>query len=1671
MLSVLDMAYLPSSDVLAILRSDQCVEFFKFLSRANYSSETIEHLGKITLAQPCHRICWRSMDNRNDRLMAIGTYNEIHHWLFVPVGDQGVAELKDHKTMEKHTDYVRALLTVNTYFAKYIISASLDKTVVLWDLASFEFRSVRTGHSAGVESLAFGGKNFLFAGGYDYSIIVWDLEAAINRPLFHLHGHTSCVTRIVAMESIERCASLDEEGNLFWWDISKNTPGATSTNRFIDKCQLPEDRGRTFDIFSNLPYNYMALHGVIFVTGGRRQHVFKLKDCNVQESAPVCTLYSQDLLSVYTIHAHDVIFWSAVNAYQHKVIGDLVGTHSRITCGILDDRRRRMILGDSNGVVRFFNCLNGVCLKEFNAFVSPVKSLIYCSDKNVIVLLDNSDVMILDDMADGGDSDAVLREVRFPAGSMSEDLICMAFSQHMGILVTVDVMGMLIVWDYAYLTPIYILPNASGNDSEVGCIQFIGDYPLLLLVDNSKNFSVISFETLVSNKRVEIWRLDTTLSPLIAKEGDEPAQDLADDDDDDDSSGGDSGARAKPFLYQKAMIFKRRHAEAKRMVVHLEDDDEDEEEEGGDEADVERTAGLEAAGSSQAAGGEGGPKFFPPNLLVHAVCGYDDGTMFIADLTSALRNIDIGPLTPDDCVHDQLGYNAKLKGSRHLGESDAKRILSEEEIQNRERFDHATIDVVWKPHAAAVVSLSIVGEYNWILTASEDRSIQLWDIKARFCGLLTRGSAMDKLFRNVWNNPEDMELRSMRRIGIARQWITDLQLEHVPNDRKGSTDSTSSHSLQRLVLSESAKIARERLTNTDPRDLVKVLDENPVGGLGVAGGGSVTSTDIYQSMSKVKAFPDRTRLICQFDGHMTYDPSKKDIAQIQLRASATLPALRGTRKKRRRRKRRLSADQRDENNERHTKEDLKYLQTIKIADQCLAMSSSKPVKTVQIGKWHYETEMAAIEAQDPSNWDITSSNRLRDMYPRHHEAVMERGVETDRNKIIESKIKHLCPNGNLRDYLEYLRGAQEERKRRRRKGKTKEAITSAHVDMYTFGDGKIITVSEDIARVSSESDLLHLEGEDADRSIKDGVLADDDKNEKSGIASVSSVAASGKSAVAHDTSVKDGVADEDRRVKSSIAPDEESVGGLASTAPHSAASATISELSVPLLAIEAPSNRNPPPDRSESKAKTTSPMRSGKQQPLSKSPSRGVAASVPLKKSPSRVRLNIDNDCRNETASVGSTVSKGSPASSACRSRPSSPERQMSKQKSLSDANLLDRTYSRGESPSASRPRSPEGPVETRAEMSRRITQELLTRFDQRLEQSEIDFRRANRHRKKGARKKTVAAAKLAESASERLSPKDGAEVDHLPKHKTFDEMLDVGKTHLRAESNWVRKVKAELTGSRNVKKAAAAPVVEISKYQHRPNRRETSIRLFRSMVETQKSEEERLKGRQYFGPYKTFELVQFFDVYLTIPKKQLTGTEVILTATNKPDEAEETRDGTGGCVSLHDLLRHKYVRSRPHFKAALEKNLLSRVGATAANTCIYMTLQRILVQMCPLMTTSDRKDCIQYFAICKSGLQVNEESEEVYYTAKQMKQLRQIFEFFDTDKSGTVDRAEIRRAVNRDSIKAVSASDNLRGSDTAIATGMDEASLQSMMDEGDVDNNDELDFDEFVKLFGSMYQ
>ena len=139
-----------------------------------------------------------------------------------------------------------------------------------------------------------------------------------------------------------------------------------------------------------------------------------------------------------------------------------------------------------------------------------------------MIITENSDILIIDDALDNTlpGVDYSLRSVHFTSGGSLADITCVAYSADLGLIATVDALGLLIIWDYLFATPEFMIANVSGNSSDVGQIQFIGDFPMLLIADNSKNFSVLTFETLSgSNKKRELWRLESVLP--VREEGDE----------------------------------------------------------------------------------------------------------------------------------------------------------------------------------------------------------------------------------------------------------------------------------------------------------------------------------------------------------------------------------------------------------------------------------------------------------------------------------------------------------------------------------------------------------------------------------------------------------------------------------------------------------------------------------------------------------------------------------------------------------------------------------------------------------------------------------------------------------------------------------------------------------------------------------------------------------------------------------------------------------------------------------------------------------------------------------------------------------------------------------------------------------------------------------------------
>lgn len=84
----------------------------------------------------------------------------------------GTESKPEHDTLKGHTAAVCAMLVDNGK----LISASEDKSIIIWDLTTLKPKGTLTGHRLGLRCLALSGST-LIAAGHDASIYVWDTKA------------------------------------------------------------------------------------------------------------------------------------------------------------------------------------------------------------------------------------------------------------------------------------------------------------------------------------------------------------------------------------------------------------------------------------------------------------------------------------------------------------------------------------------------------------------------------------------------------------------------------------------------------------------------------------------------------------------------------------------------------------------------------------------------------------------------------------------------------------------------------------------------------------------------------------------------------------------------------------------------------------------------------------------------------------------------------------------------------------------------------------------------------------------------------------------------------------------------------------------------------------------------------------------------------------------------------------------------------------------------------------------------------------------------------------------------------------------------------------------------------------------------------------------------------
>ncbi len=124
-----------------------------------------------------------------------------------------VASGETLRTLKGHTEWVRAVAMLDE---RRVVSASVDRTLRIWDVASGETLRVLEGHTLAVDGVAALGETRLISASADRTLRVWDV--ASGEMIRSLEGHTDDVFAVAVLNET-RVISASGDRTLRVWDV------------------------------------------------------------------------------------------------------------------------------------------------------------------------------------------------------------------------------------------------------------------------------------------------------------------------------------------------------------------------------------------------------------------------------------------------------------------------------------------------------------------------------------------------------------------------------------------------------------------------------------------------------------------------------------------------------------------------------------------------------------------------------------------------------------------------------------------------------------------------------------------------------------------------------------------------------------------------------------------------------------------------------------------------------------------------------------------------------------------------------------------------------------------------------------------------------------------------------------------------------------------------------------------------------------------------------------------------------------------------------------------------------------------------------------------------------------------------------------------------------------
>ncbi|ETV77296.1 hypothetical protein H257_08744 [Aphanomyces astaci] len=312
-----------------------------------------------------------------------------HQFTFVTALDIATLERVPLDVGVKH---VTALCVVKRSTRTAVAIGSMDGTITVHDMAKESqhpsHNIVVDAHEKGVKGLTYSVKfgylasmgHYSFAEESTMEVLVWHFDDENARVLLDraLSGHHAALCAVTTVDSESHLVSGDEGGMMRVWSVSTwDCLQTFHTSQHIStlRCQVVWPTSPQADALLMCAGKSVEFHDCALV---REREEFLFVDFNATFNVILAATY------------HRLILWDMASGdmrktYElHVIYNGKPATHS-VTAVCLDDRERKLIVGDDAGQVLVVNLVNGNLMKELDPHAQAISSLSYVASSKCVV--------------------------------------------------------------------------------------------------------------------------------------------------------------------------------------------------------------------------------------------------------------------------------------------------------------------------------------------------------------------------------------------------------------------------------------------------------------------------------------------------------------------------------------------------------------------------------------------------------------------------------------------------------------------------------------------------------------------------------------------------------------------------------------------------------------------------------------------------------------------------------------------------------------------------------------------------------------------------------------------------------------------------------------------------------------------------------------------------------------------------------------------------------------------------------------------------------------------------------------------------------------------------------------------------------------------------------------